>query len=68
MDEREPTQAEWAEAERRFRAGWSFDPLTGWKRPQGRTSNELSPAELRAVKRIWPGIQLEFNLERHNGQ
>jgi len=35
---------------------------------QGSTSEQLTPRELRAMKRIWPGFQLEFNLERHSGQ
>jgi len=34
---------------------------------QGATSEQLTPLELRAMKRIWPGMQLEFNLERHSG-
>jgi len=34
---------------------------------EGASSNELTPVELRAMKRIWPGMQLEFNLERHRG-
>ncbi len=33
----------------------------------GASSNDLTPEEVRAVKRIWPGMQLEFNLERHSG-
>ncbi len=33
----------------------------------GSTSDKLSALELRAMKRIWPGMQLEFNLERHRG-
>jgi len=28
---------------------------------------ELSAVELRAMKRIWPGMQLQFNLGRHRG-
>jgi len=28
---------------------------------------ELSPVEIRAMKRIWPGMQLEFKLEEHRG-
>ncbi|MEE8139190.1 MAG: hypothetical protein V3T81_10040 [Thermoanaerobaculia bacterium] len=36
---------------------------------QGGTSEEggLTRAELRAVKRIWPGMQLEFKLEKNRG-
>jgi len=34
---------------------------------QGATSTDLTARELRAVKRIWPGMQLEFNLETHHG-
>ena len=30
---------------------------------QGATSHQLTPQELRAVKRIWPHVQLEFKLE-----
>jgi len=26
---------------------------------------DLTPQERRAMKRIWPGMQLEFNLESH---
>jgi len=32
---------------------------------QGATSHELTPEELRAVKRIWPHVQMEFQLEGH---
>jgi len=34
---------------------------------QEASSGQLTPVELRAMKRIWPGMQLEFNLERHSG-
>ena len=30
-------------------------------------SKQLTPVELRAMKRIWPGFELKFNLERHRG-
>jgi len=32
---------------------------------QGATTHELTPEELRAVKRIWPHVQMEFKLEGH---
>ena len=31
------------------------------------SSHKLTAAERRAVKRIWPGMQLDFKLERHRG-
>lgn len=65
---RAPTLAELGEARRRLDAGWSWDPAKGWKRPPGASSHELSAQEVRAVKRIWPGTQLEFKLERHSGK
>ncbi len=34
---------------------------------QGATSKHWTARELRAVKRIWPGMQLEFKLGRHSG-
>ncbi len=34
---------------------------------EGASSATLTPLELRAMKRIWPGFQLKFNLERHSG-
>lgn len=35
---------------------------------QGATSKDLTAVERTAVQRIWPGMQLEFKLERHSGQ
>ncbi len=63
----EPTLEQLAEASRRFEAGWTYNPTQGWKRPPGASSKHLTLKELRAVARIWPGAQLEFNLERHSG-
>jgi len=32
---------------------------------QGAASSELTAEEIRAVKRIWPHVQIELNLEAH---
>jgi len=32
---------------------------------QEASSEQLTPVELRALHRIWPGMQLKFNLESH---
>jgi len=32
---------------------------------QGAASSELTAEEIRAVKRIWPHVQMEFKLEGH---
>lgn len=54
-----------AEAERRHGRYLTATELE--KVQQGATSKYLTAQELRAVKRIWPGMQLEFKLERHSG-
>jgi len=54
-----------AEAEKKH--GRYLTPPEVAKLHQEATSNDLTPVELRALMRIWPGMQLEFKLERKSG-
>ena len=56
-----------SEAEKRLGRYLTAPEVEFVRQGQSSKSRAFTETERRALKRIWPGMQLEFKLERHSG-